>query len=353
MIRPLSRRRYLGVLSACALACLAALLLSPLIGSAPLSLNDLRQALDFSRPLSDNPPARILLYGRLPRVLAAAIAGAGLSAAGVAFQGLLRNPLASPYTLGVSSGASLGAVLAIRFGLSTASLAGPGLFLSAGALAVPLCAFAGALLTVLLVYWIGDRGGAGPITLLLTGVTLSIVESALLTAVLSTADFGQTYRIVRWQMGDLDVMRYQAVGRMGAAVAVGLLLLLPFLRGLNALSAGPDTAAGLGVDIGRTTRYVYLSASLLVGAVVSVVGPIGFVGLVVPHALRGLCGPDHRLLLPASALCGATFLIGCDALAQVLLRPAILPVGVVTACIGGPFFLVLILSSGLRARLWS
>ncbi len=338
----LTPRRFFLALSACALPFFAALVIAPLIGSTPL---DLRRALDFSLPFAKNPAARVLFYGRIPRVLAAAIAGAGLASAGVAFQGILRNPLASPYTLGVSSGASLGAVLAIRLGLETA----PGL---SGALSLPLCAFAGALFTVFLVWRLGERGGAGPITLLLAGVTLAIVESALITAVLSTADFGQTYRIVRWQMGDLDVMRYALVIRMAVAVGLGLFLLLPCLRSLNALSAGPDTAAGLGIDVPGTTRRVYLAASLLVGAVVSVVGPIGFVGLLVPHTLRGLLGPDHRLLLPASALCGATFLVACDALAQVILRPAVLPVGVVTACIGGPFFLATLLSSRLRTRLW-
>ena len=209
------------------------------------------------------------------------------------------------------------------------------------------------LLVVGLVFWLGERGAAGPTTLLLSGVTLAVLASALIMAVIYTADFGQTYRIVRWQMGDLDVMRYDLVVRMAVPVLAALLLLWPSARDLNALSAGPDAAAGLGVDVKRTTRRVYLAASLSVGAVVAVAGPIGFVGLLVPHTLRALLGPDHRVLLPASALCGATFLVLCDLLAQVLLRPAVLPVGVVTACIGAPFFVGLLLSRGLRARLWS
>jgi iron complex transport system permease protein len=171
--------------------------------------------------------------------------------------------------------------------------------------------------------------------------------------VLYTADFAETYHIVRWQMGDLDVMRYDLVLRMAVPVALALALLWPRARDLNALSAGFDAAAGLGVEVRRATRIVYLAASLCVAAVVSVAGPIGFVGLLVPHTLRALIGPDHRLLLPASALCGAAFLVACDTLAQVLFRPAVLPVGVLTACIGAPFFVGLLLSRGLRARLWN
>ncbi|MCS6915885.1 MAG: iron ABC transporter permease [Myxococcales bacterium] len=333
------------VLSLCALLCLAGIILGPLFGSTRL---DLRQVLDTQRPAADNPAVRVLLYVRLPRVLAAAVAGAGLAAAGVAFQGLLRNPLASPYTLGVSSGGSLGAVLAIRLGLEGVVLLGVPL----GPVALPLCALLGALATVLIVWWLSERAGAGPVMLLLAGVVVAFIASALITLVLYTADFGQTYRIVRWQMGDLDVMRYDLVLRMAVPVAMGLVLLLPRGRDLNALGAGPEAAAGLGVDVRRATRRIYFAASLTVGAVVSVVGPIGFVGLLVPHALRTLVGPDHRLLLPASMLCGAPFLIACDALGQVIARPAVLPVGVITACLGGPVFLAMLMSRRLRAHFW-
>ena len=342
----LSAGRFAKILLICLGLFVLAVLVSPLFGSAHI---DLREALNFARPLADNPAARVLLYGRLPRVLAAATAGAGLSAAGVAFQALLRNPLACPFTLGVSSGSSLGAVLAIRFGLESLTIFGWAL----GELALPLSASLFALLVVALVFWLGERGATGPTTLLLSGVTLAVLASALIMAVIYTADFGQTYRIVRWQMGDLDVMRHDLVLRMAVPVGLALVLLWPRARDLNALSAGPDAAAGLGVDVRRATRWVYLASSLAVGAIVAVAGPIGFVGLLVPHALRSLLGPDHRLLLPASALCGGSFLVLCDLLAQVVARPAVLPVGVVTACIGAPFFIGLLLSRGLRAKLWS
>lgn len=340
------RLRFVRIVLACTALLLVVLVVAPLFGSSQL---DVLHALWDKSPLAENPALRVLLYSRIPRVVAAALAGAGLASAGVAFQALLRNPLADPFTLGVSSGSSLGAVLAIRLGLETVMVSGHPL----GELALSGCALIGALAVVALVFFLGEKGSAGPTTLLLAGVTLALMGGALITAVLYTADFAETYRIVRWQMGDLDVMRYDLVLRMAIPVAVALALLWPRARDLNALSAGPDAAAGLGVEVQRSTRIVYLAASLCVAAVVAVAGPIGFVGLLVPHTLRLLIGPDHRLLLPTSALCGAAFLVTCDTLAQVVFRPAVLPVGVLTACIGAPFFVGLLLSRGLRARLWS
>jgi iron complex transport system permease protein len=342
----LSRPRFVRVVLACVALLLFVLLLAPLFGSSHV---DVWRALFDSTPLHKSPALRVLVYSRIPRVAAAALAGAGLASAGVAFQALLRNPLADPFTLGVSSGSSLGAVLAIRLGLETLTIHGQPI----GELALSGCALIGALVVVGMVYSLGERGATGPTTLLLAGVTLALLGGALITAVLYTADFAETYRIVRWQMGDLDVMRYDLVLRMAVPVAVAVALLWPRARDLNALSAGADAAAGLGVEVRRVTRIVYLAASLCVAAVVSVAGPIGFVGLLVPHTLRVVIGPDHRLLLPTAALCGASFLVICDTLAQVLFRPAVLPVGVLTACIGAPLFVGLLLSRGMRARLWS
>lgn len=340
------RLRFVRIVLSCAALLIVVLGVAPLFGSSQL---DVLHALWDKAPLAENPALRVLLYSRIPRVVAAALAGAGLASAGVAFQALLRNPLADPFTLGVSSGSSLGAVLAIRLGLETVMVSGHPL----GELALSGCALIGALAVVALVFFLGEKGAAGPTTLLLAGVTLALMGGALITAVLYTADFAETYRIVRWQMGDLDVMRYDLVLRMAIPVAIALALLWPRARDLNALSAGPDAAAGLGVEVQRSTRIVYIAASLCVAAVVAVAGPIGFVGLLVPHTLRLIIGPDHRLLLPTSALCGAAFLVTCDTLAQVVFRPAVLPVGVLTACIGAPFFVGLLLSRGLRARLWS
>jgi iron complex transport system permease protein len=341
-----ARFRRLLLLSTALL--LLVLVLAPLFGSSGINVLRIFRGDESGLPWHQTAAARVLLYGRIPRVLAAALAGAGLSVAGVAFQALLRNPLADPFTLGVSSGSSLGAVLAIRMGLESIALFGYPL----GEVALSGCALLGAVLVVALVYVVGERGNTGPATLLLAGVTLALLAGALITAVLYTADFAETYRIVRWQMGDLDVMRYDLVLRMAIPVLLALGLLWPHARDLNALSAGSDAAAGLGVDVQRATRVVYLAASLAVAAVVSVAGPIGFVGLLVPHTLRALVGADHRMLLPASALCGASFMVVCDTLAQVLFRPAVLPVGVLTASIGAPFFVALLLSRSLRRRLW-
>lgn len=342
------RARFRRLVALSILLLLGVLALAPLFGSSSIDVLSIFRADAAGQSWHQTAAARVLLYGRIPRVLAAALAGAGLSVAGVAFQALLRNPLADPFTLGVSSGSSLGAVLAIRLGFESLSVLGHPL----GELALSGCALLGAVVVVALVYTVGERGSAGPATLLLSGVTLALLAGALITAVLYTADFAETYRIVRWQMGDLDVMRYDLVLRMAVPVLLALGLLWPYARDLNALSAGSDAAAGLGVDVTRATRVVYLAASLAVAAVVSVAGPIGFVGLLVPHTLRALVGADHRLLLPTSVLCGASFMVLCDTLAQVLFRPAVLPVGVLTASIGAPFFVALLLSRGLRRRLW-
>jgi iron complex transport system permease protein len=167
-----------------------------------------------------------------------------------------------------------------------------------------------------------------------------------------SADYSQSYRIVRWLMGGLDVMRPAVLWQEAPPLLVGVAALLWKARDLNALAAGPEAAASVGVEVDQTVRVVYLAASLVVGAVVSVAGPIGFVGLVVPHALRQLCGPDHRVLLPASLCAGAAFLVACDTIARTALAPAEIPVGVLTAMIGGPFFLVLLMRRKGRAGIW-
>jgi iron complex transport system permease protein len=316
-----------------------ALVLAPLVGSQRLDLGRAIGGLGAiaggdRAAAAANPDAQVLWLFRVPRVLAAALAGAGLAAAGAAFQAALRNPLATPYTLGVSSGGALGAVLAIRLGLDAGLL---------GAAAVPLFAFAGALGTVLAVYRLARTGDAlPPATLLLAGVTFSFVAGAAMMFVQYTADYAQSYRIVRWLMGDLDVIHAGLVARQAPPLLVGLAVLLWGARDLNALAAGAEAAAAVGVDVRRALGRTYLAASLVVAAVVSVAGPIGFVGLIVPHALRSLLGPDHRLLLPASVLGGAAFLVVCDTFARTVMAPASLPVGVVTALLGGPFFLALL-----------
>ena len=307
---------------------LAVCLAAPLVGTTHVSL---RRALDGSLPFADNVDAQIFFVARLPRTLAGAVVGASLAAAGVVLQALLRNPLASPFTLGVSAGAALGAMLAVTFGAS---------FHALGISPVPLASFAGALGAVAAVYALATvrRRGLSTDVLLLAGVTLNAFFSALILFVQYFADYAQTFRTVRWLMGDLDVAGY---GALLAGLAFVAFAWLP--RGLNLLSLGPESAAARGIDVHRTQRLAFVSASVATGAAVSLGGPIGFVGIVVPHLVRLIVGADHRVVLPASAFFGAAFLVACDVVARTALAPMELPVGVVTSLIGGPFFLWLLL----------
>jgi iron complex transport system permease protein len=325
--------RFVRTVSAFGALATAAILLAPLVGSTSISL---RRAFDFSMPFSDNADAQIFFVARLPRTLAGAWVGACLAAAGVVFQGLLRNPLATPFTLGVSAGAALGAMLAITFDWTLTAV---------GISAVPAASFAGSIAAVSIVYALAQARHRGLSTsvLLLAGVTLNAFLSALILFVQYFADFADTYRTLRWLMGDLDVSSYRP---LLAALPLGVLAFAAFAwlaRPLNLLSLGPDSAESRGLNVALAQRAAFFSASLATGAAVSVGGPIGFVGIVVPHLVRLLVGPDHRLVLPAAALFGAAFLVACDLLARTLLAPVELPVGIITALIGGPFFLWLLL----------
>lgn len=286
----------------------------------------------------------ILLGFRAPRVLAALIIGGGLAGAGCAFQAVLRNPLAEPYTLGVSSGSSLAAVIAIRFGFDQTFL---------GTSGVGIAALLGAAGTVYLVWRLGRVGASlPPATLLLAGITIAMFCSAATLLVQYTADFSEVYRIVRWMMGGLDGIVLGDVALGAAAIGVGLVVLIYLGRDFNAMSAGADAAASVGVDAHRVTAVAFAVASLVVGAGIALAGPIGFIGLMVPHALRAVVGPDHRVLVPCSILAGAGALVLCDTAARLALYPAQLPVGVVTALLGGPFFLYLLLREKDSGRLW-
>jgi iron complex transport system permease protein len=319
-----------------AIAVFLALLLDFDVGrGSELRLTDLGDLLD---------PSTTLFQFRLPRVLGGALVGAALAAAGSAFQAALRNPLAEPYALGVSSGASLAAFLAIELGIDQSWLGQSG---------VGLAALAGAAVTVLLVWRLARFGNElPPATLLLAGVTIALFCSAASMLVQYMAGFGETQRMMRWLMGGLDGLLFPALVRAAPAVAVGLAVLLALGRDLNALSAGGDAAASVGVSPARATGLAFATASLLVGAAIALAGPIGFVGLLVPHATRALVGPDHRVLLPCSMLGGAALLVLCDTVSRIALAPSELPVGVVTALLGGPFFLYLLLREKTRGRLW-
>jgi iron complex transport system permease protein len=330
-VTALGRRLWMTLVVFGALA-IAAIVVGPLAGSTSISL---WRAFDSSIPYDQNVDAQIFFVARLPRVLAGALVGSMLASAGVIFQGLLRNPLATPFTLGVSAGAALGAMLAITFG---ASLAWMGMPLA------PLASFAGSGVAVAIVYLLAQARHRGMSTnvLLLAGVTMNAFFSALILFVQYFADFAETFRILRWLMGDLDVSSYQPLLTALPLVVVSFAVFGWLARPLNLLSLGPDAAESRGLDVVRAQRAAFFSASLATGAAVSVGGPVGFIGIIVPHLVRLLVGADHRIVLPASALFGAAFLIACDVVARTVMSPLELPVGVITALIGGPFFLWLL-----------
>ena len=330
-MKPVGRRLLTTVLGFGTML-IVAVVAAPLVGSSEISL---ARVFDRSIPFAENSDAQIFFIARLPRTLAGALVGAALASAGVVFQGLLRNPLATPFTLGVSAGAALGAMLAITFGWSIAWLGIP---------AAPVASFVGSLTAVGIVYLLATARHRGLSTnvLLLAGVTMNAFFSALILFVQYFADFAETFRILRWLMGDLDISSYQPLVTAAPLVLCALAVFAWLARPLNLLNLGADAAESRGLDVLRAQRLAFASASLATGAAVSVGGPIGFIGIIVPHLVRLMVGADHRIVLPASALFGGAFLIGCDALARTIMAPLELPVGVITALIGGPFFLWLL-----------
>jgi iron complex transport system permease protein len=309
----------------------AAVAAAPFIGSTSIRFS---RVLDRSLAFSDNVDAQIFLIARLPRALAAALVGGTLAAAGVVFQGLLRNPLATPYTLGVSAGAALGAMIAITFG-ATWPVGG-----------VASASLLGAILAVAVVYSLAGvrHRGMSTTVMLLAGVTLNAFFSALILFVQYISDFAQTFRALRWLMGDLDVAGYAPIVSALPLIAIAFACFAWLARPLNLLSLGHEAAGSRGVNVERAQRVAFVAASLATGAAVSVGGPIGFVGIIVPHFVRLVVGADHRLVLPASVFFGAAFLVACDAVARTVLAPIELPVGIITAMIGGPFFLWLLIT---------
>ncbi|MEW5982726.1 MAG: iron ABC transporter permease [Acidobacteriota bacterium] len=321
---------WLSVFGAFALAaCLGA----PLVGTTRI---DLVQAFSRAVPFADNVDAQIFFIARLPRALAAALVGAALASAGVVLQALLRNPLATPFTLGVSAGAALGSMLAISLGLHVSVW---------GVSAVTAASFAGSLFAVGIVYALArtHQRRFSTNVLLLAGVTLNSFFSAVILFVQYIANPAEALRTVRWLMGNLDVAGYLPIVASLPLFAAAFLAFAWQPRALNLLSLDEDAAAARGINVVRSQQLAFFSASLATGAAVSLGGPIGFVGIVVPHLVRLLVGADHRVVLPSAALFGAAFLVVCDLVARVLLAPLELPVGIITAVIGGPFFLWLLI----------
>jgi iron complex transport system permease protein len=277
----------------------------------------------------------IMVQIRFPRVVMGFLVGAGLAAVGVTLQALLRNPLADPYVLGVSSGSALGVSLAILFGIGSTFMLLP---------ILPLFGFAGGLMALLLIYRLAQSTGRLPIhSLLLAGVILNAILTAFIMFITSILEPNRSAGLMAWLMGSLTAPNYPALGIFLLYVLCVLVMLMRKAQLLNMLTLGEETARSLGVETEGIKKWLFVLTALLTGAIVSVSGMIGFVGMVVPHAVRLVIGSDHRLLLPASALVGGMFLAVADTIARTIMAPAEIPVGIVTALTGGPFFLYLLL----------
>jgi iron complex transport system permease protein len=282
----------------------------------------------------------VLLDIRLPRVLLGALIGAGLAVSGVLMQGLFRNPLADPGLVGVSSGAGLGAVLVIVLGGTVLApvVAGLGLY------GLQVAAFAGGLATTALLYRIATRGGRTEVaTLLLAGIAIAAMVGAVMGLMIYIASDAQLRDFTFWSLGSLAGSNWQKLLAAAPLIVAALVTATFLARGLNALTLGEATARHLGISVERLKKTAIVAVAAATGASVAVSGGIGFVGIVVPHLLRLVIGPDHRYLVPASALFGAAFVIGADTISRTVVAPAELPIGIVTAAVGGPFFLWLLL----------
>jgi iron complex transport system permease protein len=271
---------------------------------------------------------------RFPRTLFAILAGAGLSLAGMVFQAVFRNPLATPFTLGVSSGASFGATFYFLLPIKFAFL---------GLSGTTWFAFGGALLAVLIVHFLSWKRNTSSEEMLLAGVAVSLFFSSLILLMQYVAEQYQVFIMIRWVMGGLADSSTRHIGFLAPIVLAGMTFLLIYSRELNILMTGNERAMTLGVDVVRIRLITFYLVSLLVGGIVSICGPIGFVGLIVPHICRRIVGSDHRRLAPASALFGGVFLALCDTVARSVMAPVEIPVGVITSLLGGPFFLGLLL----------
>lgn len=324
--RPIATRLW-RAMALLTLLLLAAVLIALWVGNQRIDVVALRS----------DPVARLLFFRlRLPRVVMAALVGSSLAMTGAALQALFRNPLADPFTLGVSGGGALGASIAIVLGAGARISGIPVVFLAA---------FAGAMGAVVLVHRVARTGAVVlPGTLLLSGVVLNMVASAAVLTIQYIADSARALQILRWMIGSLDVVGYETIARMLVFLVPAWIALLAFAPELHLLAVNGETAATLGVNVRRSERAVHGLCSLLVGVTVAVGGAIGFVGLIVPHAVRLLFGEDLRIVLPGSFLLGAAFLVSADAIARTALSSTELPVGAVTALLGGPVFLWLLRS---------
>jgi iron complex transport system permease protein len=333
MIQLLTPKKLVARIGLALMVLAVVMLVCSMIGSESVSLKSV-----FAGPGTEsaaNPDYDIFIKIRLPRIILAGLVGAALACAGVVFQVLLRNPLADPYILGISSGAGLGAIIAVICGFS---------WMLWGRSPIAVFAFIGALGTVWLVWFIGRLTGRFHVTgLLLAGVVVNAFFSALMMFLTSVAKSDQVYATIFWLMGNMTEGDFFVLWIAVGCVVGGIVALFYISPQLNALSFGADDARNMGVNVAGTRTIAFGIAAGITAVAVSLSGLIGFVGLVVPHAIRLIFGPDHRQLLPLCGIAGATFLVIADTLARIIVAPAQLPVGVVTAIVGGPFFLILLI----------
>ncbi len=336
--------KWLGVSGGLGVAALAVFMVCLGFGTEAISFPQvatlLVQGLVDESGTQDTTQSIILWQVRVPRVLLAFMVGGSLAAVGAALQALLRNPLADPYVIGISSGAALGAAVAILFGVGLSVF---------GLSVLPFCAFLGALISLFIVYRIAVAYRSFSVhTLLLGGVVLNAIFSALILFLTSLADPYKASGMYAWLMGSLTGPDFQTVSVLAVYLVLGVGVLVSQARSLNLLTLGEEAACSLGVEVERVKRVIFAASALLTGSVVAFSGLIGFVGLIVPHAVRLVFGADHRLLLIASGLVGGTFLMVADTVARTLLSPTEIPVGVVTALVGGPIFLYLLVQQRRR-----
>lgn len=306
---------------------IATILISPMLGLDAQVSADIQQ--------------KIMSEIRIPRVLFAFVAGSGLALCGMVFQAMFHNPLATPFTLGVASGASLGAAIYVSLGLSFSFL---------GINGTSFAAFSGALLAISIVYSISRfRQGFSTETLLLTGVAISFFFSSLILFTQYLSNVTDSFRILRWLMGELSIIGYRDLMQLLPFVTFCTAVILWLGRELNLLMAGDDIAISRGVAVKQIRYILFFTTSLCVGAIVALCGPIGFIGMMVPHICRLIIGTDHRWLTPATLMFGGGFLVVCDTISRLIIAPAEIPVGVITTLLGGPFFLWLLIRSRSRS----
>ncbi|MCT4565988.1 MAG: iron chelate uptake ABC transporter family permease subunit [Maledivibacter sp.] len=312
------------------------------LGVAKIPLNESSKIILSNIPFIKNKvslegisPSHIVIINkiRFPRIILSALIGIALAGCGVVFQGIFKNPMAEPYVLGISSGAAFGATLAIVFGFEAAAF---------GIGAISIMAFGGAIITTFIVYNISRIGNKTPImTLLLAGIAMSFFLSSMIS-LLMTFNRQKVEKIVFWTMGSLSSASWKHVIISAPIILLGSLLFTLFSRDLNVMLLGEDSAKGLGVEVEKLKKGLLLIASIVAASAVSVSGIIGFVGLVIPHIVRLIVGPDHRVLIPFTLISGAIFMIIADTLARIIMPPTEIPVGVITALFGAPFFIYLL-----------